>query len=82
MQNQRRVIVLLRFSKPAASSSRKANIDRDTLDVSSIAELTQRKQGDPLFDGLLRRIVEGSGTDGYVLPADATSNEIAALGHR
>lgn len=52
------------------------------VDVSSIAELTQRKQGDPLFDGLLRRIVEGSGTDGYVLPAGATSNEIAALGHR
>jgi predicted nucleotidyltransferase len=52
------------------------------IDVSSIAELTQKKQGDPLFDGLLRRIVKAESPDGYVLPADARSNRIVASQQR
>jgi hypothetical protein len=43
-------------------------------DALSINELAQRSQGDPLFDGLLRRIVEGLNGDAYVMPPNITPN--------
>jgi hypothetical protein len=37
-------------------------------DAGSIEEVAQRGQGNPLFDGLLRRVVEGPGSDPYMVP--------------
>jgi hypothetical protein len=40
----------------------------------SIDELAQRCQGNPLFDSLMRRIVEGLHGDGYGMPPNVTPN--------
>ena len=53
-------VVLQKMGKPVAPSN-----------ASSIKELTQIGEGDPLFDALLRRIVERLGFDVYVMPAKA-----------
>jgi predicted nucleotidyltransferase len=45
-------------------------------DASSIGELAQRSQGDPLFDGLLRRIIEGPDGDVYELPCNIAPNKV------
>jgi nucleotidyltransferase-like protein len=43
------------------------------LEALSINELSQRSQGNPLFDSLLRRIVEGDG-DPYLMPTSMAAN--------
>jgi hypothetical protein len=40
----------------------------------SIDELAQRSQGDPLFDSLMRRIVDGLHGDGYLMPPNVAPN--------
>jgi hypothetical protein len=59
----RRVRQVVR-SKLASSSVRE--------DASSIQELAQRSQGDPLFEGLLWRISKGLRGDPYQIPASMT----------
>jgi hypothetical protein len=39
-------------------------------DAFSIEEVAERSQGNPLFNGLLRRVVEGLGSDPYVMPLE------------
>jgi hypothetical protein len=46
----------------------KAQLRTTPLVALSINELAQRGQGNPLFESLLRRIVEGLGGDPYVMP--------------
>ena len=57
-------VVSTKVGKPAVWSN-----------ASSIEELTQRGQGDPLFDGLIGRIVERLGFDAYVMPAKAAEHK-------
>jgi len=45
-------------------------LNEKRFDTSSIEDLRERRKGDPLFDSLLRRIVEGSGDNGYVSPME------------
>ena len=52
----------------------KVRLDSTLPAALSMLELTQKGQGDPLFDSLLRRIVEGQGGDPYVMPPDMESN--------
>jgi len=57
-------VVLTKVGTPAVWSN-----------ASSIEALAKRGQGDPLFDGLLRRIVERLGFDVYVMPAKAAEHK-------
>ena len=41
-------------------------------DALSIEEVAERSQGNPLFDGLLRRVLEGLGSDPYVMPVESS----------
>jgi hypothetical protein len=41
-------------------------------DAFSIEEVAQRSQGNVLFDGLLRRVVEGLGSDPYMVPVECS----------
>lgn len=56
----------------------KLMLSETRADATSMGELIQKSQGDPLFEGLLHRIIGGLDGNGYVLPHTLVSNQIAA----
>jgi predicted nucleotidyltransferase len=63
------------FQRIRQAIREKVRLNGKRSDASSMDDLGERSKGDPLFDSLLRRIVESPAGDGYVLPPEVASNE-------